>query len=236
MRTKCKIESCESTISNKSTGLCHKHHLRFIRTGKTERNTVDRSKKCAVEGCDRYAETKQYGNICLMHHKRFHRHKSFELPIVQKKKRCKYCDREIGYGGAIGMCSNHYRSFKLYGNALDVEERKLQAEISVKSRGYFGRKNKKERHQSAMESYIGRELERGEIVHHINLNKLDNSRENLHLCKTQVEHSILHKQLEKCGAELLKLGYIKFENGGYKIDIRYTTIQDARQWVDYRGY
>lgn len=217
MQSKCSIDGCDRSISNKSTGLCHMHHLRFIRTGKTESGKVDKTKKCEVDGCNRYAQTKQYGNVCLMHHKRFHRYGTWELPIKQHQKKCKFCDKKIGGGGAYGMCASHYRSFKLYGDPLTVEKRKNESEISVKSTGYYGRKNKKERHQTVMEHKIGRPLKNGEIVHHINLSKLDNRPENLHLCKGCSEHSLIHRQLERVGAELYRRGIIGFKDGEYYI-------------------
>lgn len=46
-----------------------------------------------------------------------------------------------------------------------------------------------------MEDYIGRKLNKDEVVHHINEDKLDNRIENLQLM-TRGEHSKLHRELE----------------------------------------
>lgn len=218
MQVKCNVKGCDRSISNKSTGFCHMHHLRFIRTGKTDIRKVDKSKKCEVDGCNRNAQTMQYGNVCLMHHKRFHRHGEFTEQIKQSEKTCKYCDRKIGGGGAYGMCASHYRSWKLSGDPLDVETRKKESKSSVKKGGYYGVTNKKHRHQHVMEGIIGRKLKRGEIIHHVSLDKLDNSPENLYLCKGQSEHSLIHRQLERIGAELYKIGIIGFKDGKYFIN------------------
>ncbi|TGL66530.1 HNH endonuclease signature motif containing protein [Leptospira levettii] len=49
-------------------------------------------------------------------------------------------------------------------------------------------------HRWVAEKYIRNgKLKNGEVVHHINRNKLDNSPENLHIFKNQYEHDRAHK-------------------------------------------
>jgi len=43
-----------------------------------------------------------------------------------------------------------------------------------------------------MERKIGRKLEKGEVIHHINGNSLDDREENLVLCSSQAEHRKWH--------------------------------------------
>ena len=57
----------------------------------------------------------------------------------------------------------------------------------------------------------GRPLEKGEMVHHANLNKHDNSVENLSIVSAK-KHSEFHNQLEEIAIEFMKEGFIIFNN------------------------
>lgn len=63
-----------------------------------------------------------------------------------------------------------------------------------------GTRNYMYEHIIVMEKHIGRYLEPGEVVHHINGNKIDNRIENL-LLLTNSEHIALHAKLKKEGAK-----------------------------------
>lgn len=58
-------------------------------------------------------------------------------------------------------------------------------------------------HVAIMEQKIGQSLKKGEIVHHIDLNKLNNDISNLWLFNNQTEHNLCHFSLRKCGFSLL---------------------------------
>ncbi len=61
-------------------------------------------------------------------------------------------------------------------------------------------------HRYLAEAAIGRYLNPGEQVHHINLKKLDNRIENLSVLPSKGDHSRLHKHMEKVGTYLSGLG------------------------------
>ena len=70
-------------------------------------------------------------------------------------------------------------------------------------------------HTVVMCEKLGRPLIKGEMVHHINGDKRDNSPTNLFACDRK-KHRFFHHQLESIALDLIKKQKIKFEeNGGY---------------------
>ncbi len=65
-------------------------------------------------------------------------------------------------------------------------------------------------HTKVMEASIGRRLSSHESVHHINCNKLDNSLDNLYLCKNEGEHRSIHHSLNALAETLMQRGVITF--------------------------
>jgi hypothetical protein len=169
--------------------------------------------QCEHDGCHNEAKTRKLGNLCLKHYKRAVRHGTTHLPKKSVDKKCKYCDRTVGEkgGGARGMCNRHYQNWLRHDDPLYTD--KIRS--SLGSRGYVKRVNGKDKHRQVYEDFLGRQLERNEIIHHINLVKNDNRIENLYLCKGAKEHSLIHKQLESVAGKLVEKGIIDFENGEY---------------------
>ncbi len=48
-------------------------------------------------------------------------------------------------------------------------------------------------HRYVAEKKLGRKLKGGEVVHHINRDKLDNRSSNLWVCKNQYQHDQIHR-------------------------------------------
>ena len=168
--------------------------------------------KCIVAGCNRKKETSI--GACLMHYKRYKRYGSFELPKKQKPKKCKYCDR---LAVARGMCNKHYQNWNRHGDPLYTDKiRKHNRETVRNKHGYLRDANGKWRHRNIAEKHFKRQLGKNEIVHHINVDKLDNRIENFYICSRK-EHMYIHNNLEQIAGELFKKGVIGFKNGKYYI-------------------
>ena len=69
-------------------------------------------------------------------------------------------------------------------------------------------------HTVVMEKHLGRKLEKGEGIHHIDLNKLNNNIANLWVYNGSQCHSLSHSSLQKCGYKLFRQGKIFFGTNG----------------------
>lgn len=67
-------------------------------------------------------------------------------------------------------------------------------------------------HKFVMEKFLGRKINKNEHIHHINLNKLDCSINNLHVCNGMSGHRLIHSSLQKCGYLLFKSNRIFFDD------------------------
>ena len=70
-------------------------------------------------------------------------------------------------------------------------------------------------HIYVYEIVTGRSLVEGEILHHINMDKTDNSIENLYLCENTSVHSASHASINSLVKELIADGIVRFEDGQY---------------------
>jgi hypothetical protein len=70
-------------------------------------------------------------------------------------------------------------------------------------------------HIVVAEKKYGRAIKKGEPIHHIDFDRLNNNPKNLYLCKNHQEHMDLHYSLEEVARELFRQGKLGFINGKY---------------------
>jgi pimeloyl-CoA synthetase len=75
-------------------------------------------------------------------------------------------------------------------------------------------------HTLEMEKVLGRPLMKGEIVHHIDMDKGNFHRDNLHLCETKRAHNKIHGTLEAVCSTLYKKGVIGFNGTRYFLKVK----------------
>jgi hypothetical protein len=168
---------------------------------------------CSIEGCGR----KHAANgVCLMHYKRFQRYGSYELP-KRVKSFCQHCDREVV---ARGLCDAHYQMWKLHRDPLYADKKRAEREPTyVDRQGYLTMRGKHPVTNGRNTIHrIVTDAKPGQIVHHIDGDKLNNAHENLYVCDDRAAHLICHRSLETLGFELVRAGVIVFDHqsGSYK--------------------
>jgi hypothetical protein len=73
--------------------------------------------------------------------------------------------------------------------------KKKESKVYIDDNGYFRFKNSNKLvHRWVVEKKLGRKLRAGEVVHHINRNKRDNSHDNLQVFASQEEHDAQHEK------------------------------------------
>ena len=187
MREICSVEGCGRKIVNREPKLCFKHWRRWKKWGDPNKVYIG-GRKHSVDG------------------------------PVQYETKCKYCDRNAV---ARGLCSTHYNSWYVWGDPEHIDRVKENKRGSHPTgfyetkQGYIIHKDKPY-HREIVESIIGRELKKTEIVHHIDMDKSNNSPDNLYLCENRAMHNQCHYSAEQLISELFKEGKVVFKDGVYR--------------------
>lgn len=71
-----------------------------------------------------------------------------------------------------------------------------------------------------LETYLGRYLAEGTIVHHVNLDKSDDTITNLAELPGHREHAAAHQSIQTCAAELIRRGLIEWNGVSYDLSPR----------------
>jgi len=190
---------------------------------------------CSVENCVNPVKSR---GLCNTHYLRDRRLGSYTLPKrkLKRDKKCQFCTNLVNKKGARNMCPRHYKTYLKYGDALYIDKQ-LQYEQDVldgkiiddtlfyrtykkpTKDGYIRDKDKRYIHKRIMEQKIGRPLLNNvEVVHHIDLNKLNNKPDNLHLCENRSEHNELHNQLNALNTYFIDKKAILFKDGKYIVN------------------
>jgi len=113
---------------------------------------------------------------------------------------CDICGRKLtrskGEAYKIEERNKHVCSRECIGKLTMLKRWKNHVpQRSRRKTGYIYIGNKRE-HQLIAEKMLGRSLQKGEIVHHIDGDKGNNSVNNLYVCENIQEHNRIHGQLE----------------------------------------
>lgn len=67
-----------------------------------------------------------------------------------------------------------------------------------------------------VEAALARPLRKGEVVHHIDGDRSNNSIENLYLCSDRKHHNAVHRSQDAALRACLEAGLVRFNGGTYE--------------------
>jgi hypothetical protein len=112
------------------------------------------------------------------------------------------------------------RAWKTKRQRLPIGARRLDRRGYVVVKVLAGKGPWKLEHVIVAERMLGRTLRPGEIVHHINGDRSDNSETNLFVCRNHSHHNEVHRTEAAALRVLLKAGVVVFRAGRYEAILR----------------
>lgn len=123
---------------------------------------------------------------------------------------CSKCGSTYGFAGKIGSISIKNRQESLMGSkSIDSSGYiSLYVGPNYKYKNTYGGRIRE--HIYIVQEKMGRQLEKNEVIHHIDGDKKNNNIDNLDLC-TVSEHNNCHAKIEKIVFELYKKGIVGYD-------------------------
>lgn len=136
---------------------------------------------------------------------------SYKRASNNYKHFCNECGNAQGFAGKVGSISCKNKQIKLLGNKIIDSCGYILLYVGPDykySNTYGGRIRE---HIYIIQEKLGRQLDKNEVIHHIDGDKTNNNLNNLDLCTIQ-EHNNCHAKSEKIVFELYSKGLVGYDN------------------------
>lgn len=187
-----------------------------------------------VKEINNYERSSKYGKLVKYSRTKYILHWTCDLCSVEftrckngpynknSKSFCRECLKEHGVAKLAGMVGYESITKRIENNVgiTYVRDKDEYPYVYVGKNYPYSNRTSLREHIFVMQEHLERKLEKGEIVHHIDGDKLNNKLDNLFLT-TVDEHNKLHAASENIIFDLVKKGLVVFdrETARYKLTI-----------------